>query len=739
MCQMFRLYLDGGARRWYKTLTDRVKQDWSELSRAFLVEFKPPSSTIEMRTKLMAMKQGGRDVRDFGTAVEDLCSRVDVTMKEDEKISYFLKGLRDVHACRAILIGAPATLREAINKAATLSAMFKSHGDVTMMEQPVAERYGGGGAGGHGGGRNYNNHGQQRYQQRGEMMETPMMQNHPPGRYQQQQQQQQPANNVPEQPRYQMLQRNNNATDNRSGGGQQVPTESRPSSGGGGAGGPAGNLRSRTPPPTSIPGASGVQCYNCQGYGHISKECPAPQRRTRSQAQAQQQDLINAAAATLQQAGASSGASTASAPQQQSASGAAGSRPVNMVAAAVTSHEEVSTEAAEKKDEESDRQDKATPTTGVRGGDAVCATLMEVSGVVSGVPARVVIDTGASCTFISKELYARIPPHARGGLLRRDNLRFSTATLGDMLEVEGLIDVKLTLGDVSLSQPVPVRVVRHLATDMLLGCDFINKHVEHIRVAKRHIQLRTGTVEFHPHSFKRKTVVPLLPYATQKDIEKQNEVYAVAQVLFDEESPLYEQPQWSHRIVNASDGESEEDREIDETAIPAYASRAAEYDLPDSNTEKMLQQLREVARDTKDTAFCSEQARQELEQLLTEFVGVFAVNPKAPGCVTDVEFTIDTGDAIPIRSRPYRLSHSQQATLDKDVEEWLNNSIIARSNSAWASPLVMVQKTKDLPKIEETDWRTCVDYRKLNAVTKKDAYPVPVSECLLLTLFLFAS
>ena len=48
----------------------------------------------------------------------------------------------------------------------------------------------------------------------------------------------------------------------------------------------------------------------------------------------------------------------------------------------------------------------------------------------------------------------------------------------------------------------------------------------------------------------------------------------------------------------------------------------------------------------------------------------------------------------------------------------LDHDIIEPSNSSWSSPIVMAKKA-------DGTRRFCLDFRKLNQVTKKDAYPLP--------------
>lgn len=81
---------------------------------------------------------------------------------------------------------------------------------------------------------------------------------------------------------------------------------------------------------------------------------------------------------------------------------------------------------------------------------------------------------------------------------------------------------------------------------------------------------------------------------------------------------------------------------------------------------------------------------------------------------------IDTGTAEPIFQRPYRAPLTKRKLIEDAVSDMLDQGIISPSTSPWASPVTLV------PKPHGGDMRFCVDYRRLNAVTVKDKYPLPL-------------
>ncbi|KAG5261447.1 hypothetical protein AALO_G00304650 [Alosa alosa] len=90
-----------------------------------------------------------------------------------------------------------------------------------------------------------------------------------------------------------------------------------------------------------------------------------------------------------------------------------------------------------------------------------------------------------------------------------------------------------------------------------------------------------------------------------------------------------------------------------------------------------------------------------------------------PGKTTLLEHTIRLKpDQIPIRQSPYRIPERMVEVLEKEVHAMLDLGVIEPSASEWSSPIVIVPK-------KDGSIRVCLDFRRLNAISHSDAYPMP--------------
>jgi hypothetical protein len=144
----------------------------------------------------------------------------------------------------------------------------------------------------------------------------------------------------------------------------------------------------------------------------------------------------------------------------------------------------------------------------------------------------------------------------------------------------------------------------------------------------------------------------------------------------------------------------------------------------------MKQEGDEVAPDLPNInyGFLPRDDKDKLMNLLREYKDVFSESKMDIGCTQLVEHRVDTGDSRPIASAPRRVPVALEEKVDRLVEELLENDIIQPSESPWNAPIVIVAK-------KNGDIRMCVDYRRLNAVTKRVIYPIPATQQLLDCLY----
>ena len=108
-----------------------------------------------------------------------------------------------------------------------------------------------------------------------------------------------------------------------------------------------------------------------------------------------------------------------------------------------------------------------------------------------------------------------------------------------------------------------------------------------------------------------------------------------------------------------------------------------------------------------------------LGKILEKHSSIFVAKMSQMGTGTTIKHSIHlTGP--PIRQALRRTPNALRPIVKAEIDEMLAAKVIRPSCSPFASPIVVVKKPKS-----PGEWRFCVDYRRVNDLTVKDAYPLP--------------
>ena len=114
----------------------------------------------------------------------------------------------------------------------------------------------------------------------------------------------------------------------------------------------------------------------------------------------------------------------------------------------------------------------------------------------------------------------------------------------------------------------------------------------------------------------------------------------------------------------------------------------------------------------------SEEWKQRITQKLNSFSDVFSHHDLDFGHATKIQHHIKLKDETPYKQRSRPIHPRDFEAVKKHLQALLDAGIISESESPFSSPIVVVRK-------KNGDVRLCVDYRKLNLQTIRDAYALP--------------
>ncbi len=362
-----------------------------------------------------------------------------------------------------------------------------------------------------------------------------------------------------------------------------------------------------------------------------------------------------------------------------------------------------------------------------------------LSGTVNGIPTTFVVDTGASITMLDETFWEKAN-HGECSLEPWTGRRL-VGVEGTPLHICGVSNVELKFAGEIFH--CPVLVARSLTSNAILGLDFLEANNCTLEMADRKLTFPERGVAVSlcdsspdPDIIQARVTVgetlTIPPFSMLETMARINGKVRGQTWLLQECSTK----QLPVKIANGLVGSTCDQVPVrllnpspDSRVVYKGTKIATVEGIDDEPRQAVLAvqpEARGVSRTkrqapSKMVEKCASdlgvEQREQLLQLLIEFADIFAEEGEL-GRTDRITHNIDTGSAPPIRQSVRRVPVCQKTELKDLLTDMEKKEVIRPSNSPWASPIVLVRK-------RDGSHRFCVDYRKLNAVTRKDAYPIP--------------
>ncbi len=395
---------------------------------------------------------------------------------------------------------------------------------------------------------------------------------------------------------------------------------------------------------------------------------------------------------------------------------------------------------------------------------------LRVMGFVGGKISSILFDSGSGYTFVSDTIHRDVLRNAK---LEKANLEYIKGVGGQLCKILGQLSVPFEVGGIKFN--ANAKVVCNLGQAAIVGMDVMHEIGLEIDCNKRWLRCNDKIV---PYENSRQDKYPsvmvaesiTVPAGARLEVSlrvkgKKNALGLVRErtdvvnergivlpsgiVALDEDEETVALV-WNTTAlpVELSDGDAigvwepvavEElaDMEdlLDTTEVFAVDAKEEPLSKEDKILLEKVRQMNSRVREVNDRqllALIKQVLNMDLDtdtdisnkqkKIARDFflrnIDVFSWNPSAPRCTTATTHKIDTGDSKPVKRLPYRYNPKDQEIIKKFVNEMLEGGIIAPSNSPWSFPVVLVNKA-------DGGIRFCVDYRRLNEITRKDSYAIP--------------
>jgi transposase InsO family protein len=357
------------------------------------------------------------------------------------------------------------------------------------------------------------------------------------------------------------------------------------------------------------------------------------------------------------------------------------------------------------------------------------------------VPVVCLLDSGASVSVLNYKIWKRIRPNAYTKLPSK---RHDLLQAADNSAMKILFDIETNVKINGLNIPATFSVVEKLGFNCIIGMDFLSQTRSVVDHARNVLTIYDGLVTaslvcgddhkpvfpteaitIPPNSeaiFQARTKVILPPgnYIVEQSPILRFQNLLVARTLFEASQRVF-----CVHVLNISDRCIKLRSNTPIAMVSAVTIPTAEkHDKNQKCTEDISVAEMRAALEAKGVKFTDVALTgtdfENLVKLLYKYIDQMAANLNELGECNLIPFRINTGDALPVIQKPFRYSPEQKALIRQEVQKLLDAGIIEESDSVYNSNIILIKKKSGI-----NEWRTCQDFRNLNAVTKMVSYSMP--------------
>ena len=364
------------------------------------------------------------------------------------------------------------------------------------------------------------------------------------------------------------------------------------------------------------------------------------------------------------------------------------------------------------------------------------------SAVIQGESVQALVDSGAMVTMISETFCATLPSTLVDHV-GPDQLQYEGVVAGSKLDVVGSITVPIRIGEF-ISEPHRILVVAGIYSPCILGLDFLDRFYISIDAAGRqlvvkppnlggttielHTQFLSSTEPYRAINRVRLQIAPRSVALIQVAIRDLDQDMEGCIECLDREDLKFMVPRSLHAIreghtyidcVNVTDNVITIQRD-QKVGFFTPMSQLCGVLRPEAEPPKVGPGSAVQVEELFDLDHADLTTEQKLlaRDLIRRHTGVVGASELDLGLTDTVTHTIDIENSGPIKQRYRRFPEPLKTEIRGELDKLLDRKIIEPSHSAWSSPLVPVRK-------KNGKLRLCIDYRAVNAHTRKDSFPLP--------------